>query len=249
MIVLHTFGPFMGTADSSPFVMKAMMLLKLARLDYREARGNPLRAPRGFLPLIEDDGQRIGDSTLIRWHIERKYGVDFDAGLSQQQRAHAWAIERLCEDHLYFALLDFRWRDARNFANGLGKYMFSPIPAPVRPLVKRMMIGMNRKRLRGHGLGRHDGAVIAELARRDIAALAAILGDKPWLMGDSPSGADATVYGLLAAILIPELVSPVRDALRDEPRLVAYVERVTDQVFRAPTTPWAPAPQLRVAVG
>jgi hypothetical protein len=32
----------------------------------------------------------IADSTFIRAHIERKYGFDFDAGLSQQGRAQAW---------------------------------------------------------------------------------------------------------------------------------------------------------------
>jgi len=30
VITLHGFGPFFGTPDSSPFVIKVMMLLKLA---------------------------------------------------------------------------------------------------------------------------------------------------------------------------------------------------------------------------
>ncbi len=36
MITLHTFGPFLGAPDASPFVIKAMLLLKLAGLPYVE---------------------------------------------------------------------------------------------------------------------------------------------------------------------------------------------------------------------
>ena len=135
-ITLHRFGPFLGAPDPSPFVIKVMMLLKLAGLAYRDVPGNPLKAPKKFLPYIEDDGATVADSTLIRWHIEQKYRVDFDAGLSAGQKAAAWAIERLCEDHLYFAILEARWLDRDNFRNGVAT-MFSVIPAPARPIPAR----------------------------------------------------------------------------------------------------------------
>ncbi len=50
MITLHGFGRFFGTPDSSPFVIKVMMLLKLAGVAYREVRGNPFTAPRASCP-------------------------------------------------------------------------------------------------------------------------------------------------------------------------------------------------------
>jgi hypothetical protein len=37
MITLYTFGPFFGQPDASPFVMKGMLLLKMAGLEF-EAR-------------------------------------------------------------------------------------------------------------------------------------------------------------------------------------------------------------------
>ena len=40
------------------------------------------KAPNGKIPYIEDDGQLLGDFTLIRWHLEKKYGIDFDQGLT-----------------------------------------------------------------------------------------------------------------------------------------------------------------------
>ena len=47
VITLYKFGPFLGTPDSSPFVIKTMMLLRLAGVPFREAQGNPFKAPQG----------------------------------------------------------------------------------------------------------------------------------------------------------------------------------------------------------
>jgi glutathione S-transferase len=95
MITLYTFGPAFGLPDPSPFVTKAEMLLKLASLPYRtEASMAAFRkAPKGKLPYIDDNGTIVADSTFIRWHIEKKYGFDFDAGYDVRERATAWAVE------------------------------------------------------------------------------------------------------------------------------------------------------------
>jgi len=233
MITLYKFGPFLGTPDSSPFVIKTMLLLELAGLPYRGVQGNPLKAPHRLLPYIEDAGVMVADSTFIRAHIEKKYRIDFDAGLDAGQRAAAWAIERMCEDHLYFALLDLRWTDAGNFAKGLGRHMFGSIPAPLRPLAKALLRRMNAKRLHGHGLGPHARPQIVELALRDVEALAASLGDKPYLMGKVPCGADATLYAMVTSILTPTLDSPLRTALQSQANLVAYRDRITARYFPA----------------
>lgn len=231
MVTLYKFGPFLGTPDSSPFVIKVMMLLKLAGVSYREVRGNPFKGPHKFLPYIEDDGMKVADSTLIRSHLEKKHHIDFDAGLNAEQRAVAWAVERMCEDHLYFAMLDMRWADAANFNKGLGRHMFGPIPAPLRPIAKSMLRRMNAKRLHGHGIGRHARRQIVELAIRDVDALAAILGDKPFLMGDKPCAADGFVFGIVTSILTPQLESPIRASLQKQANLVAYRDRITSQYF------------------
>jgi glutathione S-transferase len=230
-ITLFTFGPFLGAPDSSPFVMKVMVLLKLAGLAFHQRRGNPMRAPHGFLPYIEDGSATIADSNFIRRYIEEQYGVDFDAALSVEEKAVAWSVERMCEDHLYFAMLDARWRDRANFARGLGRYMFGAVPAPLRPIVKAVLRRRNAARLIGHGIGRHDSAAIAELGIRDLHALAAVLGDRPYLTGGEPCGADATMFGMIAALLTPELDSPlVATALR-QANLVAYRDRMMERFF------------------
>jgi glutathione S-transferase len=230
LITLYRFGPFLGAPDSSPFVLKVMVLLKLAGLAYRDVAGNPLNAPKKLLPFIEDAGVKVDDSTLIRRHIERKYGFDFDAALTPEQKAVAWSVERMCEDHLYFAMLESRWLDKAIFKKGVGT-MFGILPAPMRPIAKVMLTNDNKARLRGHGLGRHTKSDIALFAARDIDALAAILGDKPYLMGEKPCGADAFVFGIVTSILTPPLETAPKAAMRKHANLVAYRDRLTREFF------------------
>jgi glutathione S-transferase len=140
----------------------------------------------------------------------------------------------MCEDHLYFAMLDARWRDRANFANGLGRHMFGAVPRPMRPIVKAVLRHSNAKRLLGHGLGRHTTAEIAELGGRDLDALAVLLGDKSYLMGEKPCGADATAFGIVAAILTPSLDMPLRAAAARRANLVGYRDRVMSCFFSDP---------------
>src|SRR5438105_5817515 len=118
MITLYTFGPAFGLPDPSPFVTKAATLLNMAGLPYRTDSGGLRKAPKGKLPYIDDDGERIADSTFIRLHIEKKYGYDFDRGLDPAQRGVAWAFEKLAGDHLYWAIVEARWADDENFNKG-----------------------------------------------------------------------------------------------------------------------------------
>ena len=47
MITLYTFGPFFGQPDASPFVIKAMLLLKMAGLDYKARPDRALQGAEG----------------------------------------------------------------------------------------------------------------------------------------------------------------------------------------------------------
>ena len=230
MITLYTFGPFFGTPDGSPFVMKAMLLLRFADLAFREDRGGYGRAPKGKLPYIDDAGTVVADSTFIRRHIETRYGFDFDAGLSPAERGVAWAAEKMCEDHLYWAILDARWSDPANFARGPAQF-FAGVPAPIRPLVIRFVRRKTASALKAHGIGRHARADVEGLGIRDLEALSAMLGDKPFLMGERPCGADAAPFGMVAAALSPVFETPIRAAAERLPNLVAYRDRIAERYF------------------
>lgn len=225
MITLHTFGPAFGMPDPSPFVMKADILLQMAGVPYASKRTDVRKAPKGKLPYITDaNGTVVADSTLIRFHLERHYGIDFDPGLSPAERATAWAFEKLCEDHLYWVAMRERWLVDANFDKG-PRHFFDALPAPLRPIVIAKVRRDVRNALHGQGLGRHTASEMEEIAARTIQSIADFLADKPFLMGERPCGADAFVLPAIAHVLCDHFDTPSRDRAGLFPNLIAYRDR------------------------
>jgi glutathione S-transferase len=230
MIVLQAFGPAFGLPDPSPFVTKAEVLLKMAGLPYAVETGGFRKAPKGKLPYIVDDGETICDSTFIRWHIEKKYGVDFDRGLDAEQRAVAWAFEKMLDEHLYFAVLHARWVDDANFNKG-PRQLLRMIPAPVRPFLVSIVRRQIRRAIHGQGMGRHTPEEIAMLGARSIDATAAFLGSKPFMMGPEPTALDATAFAFMAGTLCPVFETKLRTAAERHDNLKRYVGRMTARFY------------------
>ena len=224
MITLYTFGPRFGLPDPSPFVTKAEVLLKMAGLDYRTDTTGFRKAPKGKLPYIDDAGTIVADSTFIRRHLETAHGIDFDRGLTPADKAVGWAVERMCEEHLYWAIMDSRWLVDENWVKG-PRLFFDFVPAPLRPLVAFIVRRQIRSALRAQGLGRHARSDIEALAIRDLDSISILLGDKPWLLGAEPSGFDASVWAFVAGSLCPHFTSPIGEHGRSLPNLVAYRDR------------------------
>ncbi len=230
MITLYTFGPKFGLPDPSTFCMKVLVLLKMSGLEFDAATANLRKAPKGKAPYMDDNGTLIADSTFIRIHLENSYGIDFDAGLNDAERAAAWAFEKLCEDTLYWAIVHSRWGDDENFNAG-PRHFFDAVPAPMRPFVIFMVRRQIRRNLKGQGFGRHSEAEIVILATRAIDHIAAFLGDKPYLMGGKPCGADAIVFATLSNLLCDIFRSPMLGATERHQNLVAYCDRLMAEYF------------------
>jgi glutathione S-transferase len=236
MITLYGFGPGFGLPEISPFVTKTEVQLKMAGLDYAKQRAKPTASPKGQLPYIEDGAERIADSTFIRAHIEGKYGFDFDAPLSLQARAQAWAFERAIEHHLYWALIGARWVDPENFAKGPAHF-FDGAPEHLRERLREDAQFRVAENYLLSGLGRHAPDEDIDLAARSLLALSVQLGDKPYLMGEAPCGTDATAFGALAGILTPFFTSSLRERTEQFGNLTAYVDRMMLQYY--PDFAWA----------
>jgi glutathione S-transferase len=234
-LTLYTTRAGFGLPDTSPFVIKTEVQLKMAGLVYDRASAIPPQAPNGKLPFINDHDEVVSDSTFIRAHIERKYGVDLDEGLDACQRAQSWAIERMLEDHLYFAMVWFRWIDPENFAKGPAHFA-DGAPEADRAQLRQDMQARKAVELHAQGMGRHAPARIAVLGERSIDALAQLLGDKPWLMGETHSGVDAAAFGILACVATPFFDTPLRRAVEAHPNLIAYVARMMQRYY--PEHPW-----------
>lgn len=230
MIILFGSGPNFGLPDASPFVTKAETLLRMSKLPFEKALTNFSKAPKGKIPYIDDDGELLGDSTLIRWHIEKKYGIDFDHGLTSEQRATAWAFEKMAEDNLYWGIVHTRWMDDANFDKGPREF-FKAAPAIIRPFFVAMIRRQIRKSLHSQGLGRHSATEIAELESRSLQAIADYLGSKPFFMGAEPTGADATIFAFVTSAMCPVFQSPLQQAAASHDNLRRYAGRMAARFY------------------
>lgn len=231
MITLVQFPTAWDVPNPSMFAVKAQVLLKLANLPFEiESSTSTRKSPKGKLPVIVDDGQVVGDSEIIRWHLESKYGVDFDKGLPERDRAFAHAACRMLDERTYWAIVYNRWIEEAGWAEVRRAY-FASAPAPVRWFVAPMERRSIAKALDLHGLGRHGAEEIYEMGTRDVRALASILADKPYFMGPEPTGADATVFGVLTNLIRPPIESPMKEEALRHATLVAYEARMRARFF------------------
>jgi glutathione S-transferase len=198
----------------------------MSGLPFAVQRGTPADAPKGKIPFIRDGDVVLGDSVFILEHLKSAHGVDLDAHLTADQRALGWALERMLEDHLYFAILHARWAIDENFEKGPAQFF-----AAAAEDVKRTRKAGMMQTLHGQGMGRHTETEIAELAGKDFAAAATLLGNKPFLFGERPSSMDATLFAFTGSAASPTFHTKIRAAAEAHANLVAHQWRFMDAYY------------------
>jgi glutathione S-transferase len=231
-LVVHHLPGAWGLPSVSPFCLKLDVYLRLAGVPHRSVvDATPFGAPKGKLPYIEHDGKKIGDSGfIIDYLVERRIGNDPNARLTPAERGIALALRRLIEENLYWVMVYDRWVVEENW-HRMRPVIFAGVPAPLRPIVAPIARRGVKRQLKGHGIGLHSRDEIHAIGGRDVGALADFLGDKPFLMGDTPTEIDAVAYAQLANIMHVPIESPVQNGALTRPNLVAYVERMRRRVF------------------
>lgn len=238
MIILYGGGAGFGLPEVSPFVTKTEVQLQMAGLAYRKEQAPPAQSPKGQVPFINDDGDLIADSTFIRAHIERKYDIDLDEGLSPRQRAEAWAIERMLENHFSWTSTYARWLIPENFEKGPAHF-FDHAPETIRDQLRKEVLTRVTESVRAVGVGRHEPHEIYDLADRSLLALSELLGEKRYTFGERPVGVDATAFAMLAGVMTPFFSSPLQKRACEYLNLVAYVERM--MCIHFPAAAWSRA--------
>ena len=243
MITLYTMPGTDRLESFSPFCMKVEVYLKLQKLPYTVVSGDPRKAPKGKLPIVEEaDGTKICDSSAILASLEKKAESPLDRGLDAAGRAQAHVLKRMFEESLYFVLLWSRWADDAGW-DELRPRIEAVVPAVVRWFVP----GLIRKKVTAstvaQGTGRHTRDEIYALGKADLEAIAAILGDKPYLLGDELRTIDVIAYSFLANILLwtQSPGSPLTEAALELPVLETYVKRIGARL-KTEAAPAAPAP-------
>jgi len=235
MITLFGGGPKFGLPEFSPFVTKTEVQLKMLGLPYAKEFARPDQSPKGQIPFLDDDGTRVADSCFIREYLEKKLGKDLDAPLDTRQRAEAWAIERMLEDHLVQGLRYMRWLLPENFAKGPA-HIVDGAPEALRPKLREELLGRVREALHAVGVARHSVDEVTGAGERSLSALSLFLGDNPYLFGAEPSAVDAAAFAMVAGILTPFFASPLRRKALGHANLVAYAGRMMKAYY--PDHPW-----------
>lgn len=225
MITLTIYPESFGEPSASPFCTKALCMLKATGLEFQiDETPDPRKAPKKKLPVIQHDGHEIPDSEQIREHIEAAADYDFNDGLSDEQRGIARAVTRMLEEHFYFAVVADRWANDANWEHVKAAF-FSDIPAIIRPIITRSVRKQALGQLNGHGMGRHSEEERFDRARRDVISVRTILGDKPFLFGDTPSAADYTAVPMLRASIVTPVPTLLSTFIQEDAKIMEYLKR------------------------
>lgn len=233
-ITLYAAPRAWGLPSISPAAAKLETWLRMAGIPYEVAPLDYALAPKGKMPFVEIDGQRMGDSTLILERLSKESGKDPDADLGPTERAVSHAFRRMIKENLYWVMAVDRWVTDENFA------VYTPILAEVffaalPPEHQHVYVAATRKEMvdqtRAQGMGRHTPDEVQQIGIADLKAISEYLGDKPFFMGDKPTTVDATLYGYLANLLLVPIASKGRDFGRTLPNLLAHCERMRARFF------------------
>jgi glutathione S-transferase len=93
----------------------------------------------------------------------------------------------------------------------------------LKALAPHLIPGMMRRLTRKQGVGRKSVSQVLEDVERHVDALAGLLGDREWLVGDALSLADVSVYAQISCIRGAEEGARI---IEDRPTLVAWIDRV-----------------------
>ena len=230
MLKLVTYPAAFGAPSASPFGVKALCLLKMADAEFEVVAGDPRKAPKGKLPMLLDGETKIPDSEDIRAYLEQKFNVDFDEGLSAEQRATSRAIIRMCDEHLYFALVCDRWLNDANWEI-VREEFFGMIPKLMRGFVTKKIRQKVWANAQAQGIGRHTVEERLVRADKDIQAIMTLIGDKPFLFGDAPTAADASAAPVLAAMAGSPTETLLSKRVNNDAPLMAYIERVEGALY------------------
>ena len=231
MMKLTVYPPGFGEISGSPFAAKAIALMEMSGQAYvLDVNPDPRKAPKRKWPVLTDGAEVIPDSDQIREHLETKYNVDFDTGLSAEQKAVSRMVIRSFEENVYFAILASRWMDDDRWAITKEAF-FSGMPPVIGGFIANSVRKGVVKQCIAQGIGRHSEAEQVARVAKDVDAFAVLLGDKPFLHGDRPTGADASVVPMLRAQASFPKQSALGDLVAQNPALVAYIERGKAELY------------------
>lgn len=244
--VLHQFAPYGPFASASPFCEKVYRAFAFKGVPIEISNTPPEKigqvSPQTKkLPVVDVPGQRITDSSdAIAW-LEANHPEPRLIPSDPRDAALAHMLEDYADEGIYPLAVYYRWLVDENFAP-FGDKTFGRLPAPIRPLVVKLVRGRVRKQLEGQGVGRQTETTIDQRLRDHVDALAMRVADGGWLVGDHLTIADLAVFCMVAPMAQGGVVRAGAIVRASEP-VMAWLRRV-DAATRGPVHDQRPAMDL-----
>jgi len=205
-VTLFRFAKSPEKFDASTWVNKLEAYLTFSHAEHTIALGDRFKAPRGKLPYINiTDGDSpdeiIADSEYAYDSlVKRGIAQELDANLTAEQRAVTVAVGTLVEQ-MYWLGVKERWID--NFYWTRDQGPLSGFTWPLRMFAGHKVFGKISGVMTALGLSSRTTEEITTIRTKGLTSLSALIGEKKYLHGDTPTRVDAWVFGLLAASLSP----------------------------------------------
>ncbi|MBA3397781.1 MAG: glutathione S-transferase C-terminal domain-containing protein [Deltaproteobacteria bacterium] len=220
-----------GSPNASPFCTKLETYLRMTEVPYKTGKFARGQAPKGKIPYVGIDGTHVGDSQLVIEELERRLAKagkqPLDGGLSAQEAALGRLARRTLEEAVYFVAMMIRWRTDDGYRAMRDEFK-KMLPGFVMPLIRRNVHG----KLAGQGTGRHTLEEAMAMGAADFAAIAELLGNKPFFLGDKPRTVDCTLFAFVEGVLAFPVDSALKASVGSHENLVAYRQRIRDRWWK-----------------
>jgi glutathione S-transferase len=196
---------------SLPFVTEEVSLLGAGK--YSSARK---------LPVIDDDGMRVEDSTQILQYLDKQYP---EPGLfpdDPTELALCNVLEDWADESLYFYDIALHFSFAENAKRRAGHLLqheskwFQTLVGPFVPTILR-------KQGEAQGAGRRPREIILNDIDRQVNSISNLLTNRDFLLPSGFSAADISIFVELDAMKVAELGAGI---ISDYPAVVEWMSKV-----------------------
>ncbi|KAF8374923.1 hypothetical protein PRIPAC_81352 [Pristionchus pacificus] len=222
----------------SPWSLKLETWLRMAGIPFTNINNDFTKfSAKGQVPFVEVNGRQIGDSNFIIETVKEEFKVDMEPADALGQ-SHTRAYSALAEEHLTWVMFAIRGKTGYPFLfsdDGWGRYFGTGLRRFFTQLVHKIGIWkLVTCRANAQGMGRHSLDELYDIAKEDLKAISAFLGDKQYFEGDRPTTLDATMFGHLAGLVYMSapndiLLNSVKDTY---PNLGQFVERIKENMLK-----------------
>jgi glutathione S-transferase len=225
MIKLIQFPSKPERASYSPFCLKLETFFKVAEVPYENQFSFSPKGTKKKMPMIDDQGELIEDSSLVIEHLKSKHKIGLDAHLTAEQKAVGRAFKWLCEKSLIDIIVHFRWNDSQNWPK-FRDVIFAGAPWLIKVTVANVMAKSIKKTMYNHGTGRFTDVEKLKIFDDNLRAISDYLGTKKYFFGDKISSHDVTLFSFLVQSRSRGVVPQLEGRLEKFPNLVKLVAEI-----------------------